>query len=155
MDTAVCRKWPAPFHPHKLRGSCRRVGLRVCLRSNFGDLPPMLGNLFRVPRPHPPDVNRTMHPNRLPRVQRASRSLDALLSGSNCFLAHPFAFFVSFCLSLSLFLFDEVGSLRFPYEFGSFPLSSFNGRAECNMPHGVECNSHGPLKSGGPRGWFG
>ena len=51
-------------------------------------------------------------------------------SGSNCFLAHPFAFFVSFCLSLSLFLFDTVGSPRFPYEFGSFPLSSFNGRAE-------------------------
>ena len=36
----------------------------------------------------------------------------------------------SFCLSWSLFLFDTVGSPRFPYEFGSFPLSSFKGRAE-------------------------
>ena len=73
----------------------------------------MLGNLLRVPRPHLPPVppiqscrsapskklagcrssrhvNRTMHPNRLPRVQRASRSLDALVSLSGAPpLTHP------------------------------------------------------------------
>lgn len=167
--------------------------MRVCLLSNFGIYHRCLVICFESPDrifPTVPPiqscrsapsrklagcrssrhVNRTMHPNRLPRVQRASRSLDALVSlslwrssthppasmrresGSNCFLAHPFAFFVSFCLSLSLFLFDTVGSPRFPYEFGSFPLSSFNGRAEFRTD---PCSLQRNNRNGGPRGWFG
>ena len=114
----------------------------------------MLGNLLRVPRPHLPhraaysilpvgalkEVGglpflTSRQPNDAPKPPSTGATCVSelgrpCLSGSNCFLAHPFAFFVSFCLSLSLFLFDTVGSPRFPYEFGSFPLSSFNGRAE-------------------------
>ena len=77
-----------------------------------------------------------------------AENLDRIASSLTPF----FAFFFSFCLSLSLFLFDTVGSPRFPYEFGSFPLSSFNGRAEFRTD---PCSLQRNNRNGGPRGWFG
>ena len=78
-----------------------------------------------------------------------AENLDRIASSLTPFFAF---FFCSFCLSLSLFLFDTVGSPRFPYEFGSFPFSSFNGRAEFRTD---PCSLQRNNRNGGPRGWFG
>ena len=128
---------PRPHLPHRAAYSILPVGAL----KEVGGLP-FLTSRQPNDAPKPPSTGATC-------VSELGRPC---LSGSNCFLAHPFAFFVSFCLSLSLFLFDIVGSLRFPYEFGSFPLSSFNGRAEFRTD---PCSLQRNNRNGGPRGWFG
>ena len=128
---------PRPHLPHRAAYSILPVGAL----KEVGGLP-FLTSRQPNDAPKPPSTGATC----VSELGRPSLSLSLSLalphppasmhreSGSNCFLAYHFLCFLFLILSAShcLCFFSTLShcSPRFPYEFGSFPLSSVNGRAE-------------------------
>ena len=169
--------------------------MRVCLLSNFGIYHRCLVICFESPdrifptvppiqscRSAPSGklagcrssrhVNRTMHPNRLPRVQRAFRSLDALpclsLSGApsptrlhaqriwiELLPRLPFSL-LSFFLSASHCL-CFFSTLSVPQDFltNSVRFHSLLSTAEPSFARTLPCSLQRNNRNEGPRGWFG
>ena len=151
--------------------------MRVCLLSNFGIYHRCLVICFESPDrifPTVPPiqscrsaparklagcrssrhVNRTMHPNRLPRVQRASRSLDALVSldRSASSVTPLLSLFLSTCHCLCLF-----STMSVPQDFltNSVRFHSLLSTAEPSFARTLPCSIKRNNRNGGPRGWFG